>query len=728
MGRGPKLIRVLSVLGLMLTYARPRLAAVTPSSASRDAPAAVASDPFRFSTHSFSHYFPTLFGNGFLFCATPWNGTSASASTLAGLYDHLEQKAYAYEALIPAWNEVDYWNGSHWLDHVSPQALEMQGYLQTLDTRRGVLSTRYDWVDSNHRTRVETEEFASRERPQVGVVRVRLTPNYGVEVGPVTVTFPLGGGPDSPFIWEGAQLPGPIPIRDAQADSDSRGFVAHSATRDGQIQVAQAVRLTLSSNLPPLHQLNIGFDSDPARPALNVKFIVRKGETYAFTKFVVVHSSLESKSPAADARAVANEAERAGFEGLLRQQEAAWQKLWRTDILIRGDAEAQRVIHAAMFYLYSALRPDTEWSVPAMALPSRAYLGRIWWDADTWILPAVLVLQPELARSIVAYRCRRLAAAEQNAQSRGCRGALYPMESGGTGQEEAPEWSSEIHVTGDVAMAQWRYYQATGDSDWLRACGAPVLRAVADFWMSRVAYDPHEGHYGIHSVTGPNEAITNVDNDSYTNALARSTLEAATEAAHVLGETADPEWSRVSQKLFIPFDAKRATHSEHSGDQEGKYAHALILLTYPLGMRFSDPIKRNDLDVCLRNFGRPGYEVGMLGNFYSIVASELKDRTLANKLFLSMMRSYAQPPFYAMTETPSNHRAVFLTAEGAFLQQVIFGFSGLRLTNEGLKAEYPPLLPPTWQSLELRRIKVRGKIHDVQVTAANKLRMTLVTE
>ena len=160
---------------------------------------------------------------------------------------------------------------------------------------------------------------------------------------------------------------------------------------------------------------------------------------------------------------------------------------------------------------------------------------------------------------------------------------------------------------------------------------------------------------------------------------------------------------------------------EHSGDEQGKYAHALVLLAYPLGMKFSKTIERNDLAASLKNFGKPGYDVGMMGNIYSILASQLGNRDLAYRLFLSMIRSYAQPPFGEMTETPSNGRAVFLTAEGGFLQQVIFGFTGLRLTDDGLKSEYPPLLPPTWQSLELKGIHLRGRSYDIRVTSANKL-------
>ena len=688
---------------------------------------AASGDSFEFSTSAYTPYNATLLGNGYLFDASSWEGTNSSEASLAGLYDHLEQKAYTYQALIPSWSGVDYWNGSHWLNEISAESMQAGGYRQNLDTRNGILSTRYDWLDANHSTHVEVEEFVSRENLHLGVTHIQVTPDFGVEVGPLTVSFPLGSSEAPVFNWEGANLPGAIPIFKIEADPDHRGFLAISKTRDENTQVAEAVRIALPPNLPP-QEAQVGLSPSLQRPALNVKFIAQRGQTYKFTKFVGVVSSQDSNSPVEEAQKTAEEAQKAGYERLLEAHEQAWQRIWRTDIVIQGDPEAQRVVHAAMYYLLSSLCKDCQWSIPAMTLPSRAYLGRIWWDADTFVFPSILVLHPELARSIVDYRCRLLPEAEQNARERDFRGAKFPMESAGTGSEEAPEWSSEIHITGDVAMAQWRFYQATGDRDWLRRCGYPVIRSVADFWASRLTRNKQGDRYEILDVTGPNEAITHIDNDAYTNAIAKRTMEVASEAAHLLGETPHPDWERIARMIFVPFDPRRQYHPEHSGDEEGNYAHALILLTYPLDMDFADGIKRNDLKACLKNFGKPGYEVGMLGNFYSVAASELGDRNTAYDLFLSTMRSYAKPPFFAMTETPGNNRAVFLTAEGAFLQQIIFGFTGLRLSSEGLTQKYKPSLPPSWQSLQLRSINVHGKAYNVSVTNENRLTMTPVAE
>ena len=150
------------------------------------------------------------------------------------------------------------------------------------------------------------------------------------------------------------------------------------------------------------------------------------------------------------------------------------------------------------------------------------------------------------------------------------------------------------------------------------------------------------------------------------------------------------------------------------------------MLAYPLAVSMPEQVKRNDLEACMKNFMKPGYEVGMLGNFYSIVASELQRKDLARELFLHMLRSYAKPPFYAMSETPGNNRFVFLTAEGAFLQQVLFGFTGLRISDKGLVREFRPSLPEGWKSIEIRRITIRGKVFNVRINQDETISMTPV--
>ncbi len=118
----------------------------------------------------------------------------------------------------------------------------------------------------------------------------------------------------------------------------------------------------------------------------------------------------------------------------------------------------------------------------------------MFWDADTWMFPALLLAHPDIARSMVMFRYRTLDAAKQNARANGFRGAMYPWEADDRGEETTPRFASqnahsEIHVTGDVGVAQWQYYQATGDSAWLARYGYPVIRETAEFWVSRATCD-----------------------------------------------------------------------------------------------------------------------------------------------------------------------------------------------------------------------------------------------
>src|SRR5581483_4774507 len=124
--------------------------------------------------------------------------------------------------------------------------------------------------------------------------------------------------------------------------------------------------------------------------------------------------------------------------------------------------ELQRVVHALLFYLLASVREGSAESIPPMGLSSAGYYGHIFWDADTWMFPALVALHPELARSVVAFRVRSLGAARRNARANGYRGAMYPWESDERGREATPRfaWQNarwENHVTADVAPARWQY-------------------------------------------------------------------------------------------------------------------------------------------------------------------------------------------------------------------------------------------------------------------------------
>src|SRR3989442_1347090 len=153
--------------------------------------------------------------------------------------------------------------------------------------------------------------------------------------------------------------------------------------------------------------------------ATEISFDAALGEPVTFTKLVGVATSRDGSDPLPPARAAIRRAAARGYRALFAEHVAAWHRLWETDVVIQGDPELQRVIHAMLFYLLASVCEGTDESVPPMGLSSAGYYGHVFWDADTWMFPPLLALHPTIARSMVGFRYRALTAARRNAQSHG---------------------------------------------------------------------------------------------------------------------------------------------------------------------------------------------------------------------------------------------------------------------------------------------------------------------
>ncbi len=409
-----------------------------------------------------------------------------------------------------------------------------------------------------------------------------------------------------------------------------------------------------------------------------------------------------------------------GFLTVLKSSEAAWHKLWRTNIIVKGDPRLQKVIHSSMFYLLSSARAGSDFGVPPMGLSSDGYYGHIFWDSDTWMFPPLLLMHPNIAKSMVMFRYKALPAAEANAKLNGYKGAMYPWESDENGNEACPKFAYqnalyENHVTGDVAFAQWQYYLATEDRSWLEHYGYPVIKATADFWKSRTKYDKSNGTYNIDSVVSVDEGLIGIDNDAYTNLVARRNLEIATEAARVLGKSADPMWNTIAGKLYIPYDSTRHCYLTYQNAPPQSLGAVVPLLYYPLELKVANDVKRNDLSNALSFMKKNGTGVMMGITLYQIVAAEIQNRNLFQDFYKLSYRPYIRGSFNVFAETPENMSTNFLTGSGGFLQQVVFGYTGLRITSKGLSAKYKPMLPDGVRSLTITNLHFRGKLYDVTV-------------
>ena len=410
-----------------------------------------------------------------------------------------------------------------------------------------------------------------------------------------------------------------------------------------------------------------------------------------------------------------------------------WAKMWSTsDIVIGGDDEAQQVVHANMFYLLSSTYAGSDHSIPPMGLSTSIYGGHIFWDADTWMFPALIAQHPEDAKSIVDYRFKRLAQAKKNAQAHGFPGAEYPWESAVTGEEVAPrEFAQERHITADVAMAAWQYYLWTGDLGYLKSEGWPIIQANAQYWANR-ATKGADGAYHILKVLPPDETAGPVDDDAYTNGVVRASLQAAAQAAKLAGASADPLWSIIAAKIVIPVDRTLGFPAEHvdmKPTMKAKQADTLLLL-YPLNADYNASTQGKMLDFYREHTIPTG--PAMTSCINAVISARLGRGQQSLDDFHDAYRPFERGPWDAFSEKRTTSNVYFMTGMAGALQSVIYGFAGLQAVPAGLKGVgrkiagdsvaslyANPHLPPGWTSLELQGVKFRGKTVDLSIGQGN---------
>lgn len=429
---------------------------------------------------------------------------------------------------------------------------------------------------------------------------------------------------------------------------------------------------------------------------------LKAGETYRFS---IVGSSITS----AHHDDPLNEAERAtifakleGRDRLLQFHHKAWDELWKSDIIIDGDPQAQQDVHSMLYHLYSFSREGTALSPSPMGLSGLGYNGHVFWDTELWMYPGVLVLHPEIAKSMVEYRYQRLEAAKRNAFSKGYKGAMYPWESAETGVEETPVWALsgpfEHHITGCVAIAVWNYYCVTQDKNWLREKGYPILSATADFWASRVERNGL-GKYDIKNVVAADEWAENVDNNAFTNAAAKANLTYATEAAKLLGITPDADWMNVANNIPILKFADGTTKEHAAYNGEGIKQADVNLLSYPLKEVTDPKAIRKDLEYYEKrvpNEGTPAMTQAVFTTLYARIGDAYK----AHHWFKDAYIPNLNPPFRVIAETKGGTNPYFATGAGGIVQSVLMGFGGLEITPKGI-IQIKSVLPKGWKSLTI---------------------------
>jgi len=446
-----------------------------------------------------------------------------------------------------------------------------------------------------------------------------------------------------------------------------------------------------------------------------------------------------------------------GFEPLLEKQKRAWAKIWEmSDIAIEGDIKAQQGIRFNIFQLNQTyLGKDSRLNIGPKGFTGEKYGGSTYWDTEAYCIPFYMATKDEkVARSLLKYRYNHLEKAIENAQKLGFSNgaALYPMVTM-NGEECHNEWEitfEEIHRNGAIAFAIFNYYRFTGDYSYIPEMGLEVLIGISRFWHQRANFSEQKEKYVILGVTGPNEYENNVNNNWYTNYLAKWCIDYTLEQlkkvkdgygddfGRIIGKTklTDNEtskWEKVSAQMYFPYSIENEVFLQQDGflDKELITVENLPKAQRPINQKwswdrilrspyikqadvlqgfyfFEDHFSTQELEKHF-NFYEPFtvHESSLSPCVHSIQAAKLNRMEQAYKFYLRTSRLDLDDYNKEVEE------GLHITSMAGTWMSIVEGFGGMRVSND--KLSFTPRIPGQWEAYSFK-INFRNRILKVTVS------------
>ncbi|KAA8909403.1 glycosyl hydrolase family 65 central catalytic domain-containing protein [Sphaerosporella brunnea] len=687
----------------------------------------------------------------------PLDNPRQTFATIAGFWDEqrnttrtnfpelLKKGGESVISGIPTWSSfvVATADGKHaYAPGVDPETVE--SFHQTLSLKDGIVTTQVRWrpVEGGQAYDLTFTVLAHMSRINLGMMKIDIgCPGDDKLIitdlldgqGAQRTTFVGKAVEDKDdLIWTAVHPTGISNVTAYEFSTLDLEYGANAAVVKGSRKNAEA-RSWVSTN-----------DSTVAQEYT----LAPRGQKLTILKYVGIASTDAFADPETTAYDAAITAKKVGWKKLLAEHKAAWAALWDdADVEIPGKdvEELQISIRASLFHLLSNVRSAAEGpgigdnSISVGGLTSDSYAGLVFWDADLWMLPGLLVLHPEHAANINDYRYRLLGQAKENAKEYGLQGALYPWTSARFGNctGTGPCSDYQYHLNTDIALVHWHQFLTTGDMNWFKAKGWPVISAIADMWASLAVKAPHDdqdglkkGMYTVNNVTDPDEYANHVDNGAFTNAGVKVIMGIAGQAAALVNASANPKWKDVEANMFIPYNTEAGIIPEYAqmnGSVEIKQAD-VVLINYPLEFRLNETQAQHDLDFYARAQSPDG--PAMTWAIFAIDALDLSPHGCASwTYFLTASQPYLREPWYQFSEQiiddiyvngNTNPAFPFLTGHGGFLQVPTHGFTGYRPRLDAFYLD-PSLPPQLTHGVTVKGMKHRGASFNVHVGLQNTI-------
>lgn len=637
---------------------------------------------------------------------------------------------------------------------VSALTTPVQDHRQSLDLRNAAFERETTFNIHGKLITIRSTRFLSAVRSTLGVIAYSVTCDQHAEIKIET-------GIDAD-IWD---LNGPH-LRDLKPEKAGEILVAAGRTNETATPVAVA----------EVADIPFGSQSHRLEGKKNLRVVrvsAEAGTTYTFHKYFAVHVGQDAR---AATMAAVGGACREGYAALLAEHNARWAQQWsQCDVVVDGDDVAQHALRYSIFQLLIvAPVGGSRNSIPARALSGQSYKGAVFWDTEMFMLPFFLHTYPEKAVELLRYRIRTLEGARRKARTEGpgFRGAFYAWESQETGDDACTYFNigdpltkrelrthfrdKQVHISGDVTIAMWQYFQVTGDDSVLLDGGAEVILECARFYYSYAYFKKDKNRYEVLDVIGPDEYHERVNNNAFTNMVAKATFEIADVAANYLRRTHPdafetlvrklgigdelPLFGEAARLLYVPepdpasglieqFDgyfglkdipvedvkAQRMHPDEYLGAAQGlavptqviKQADVVMMLTL-FGNRYSKEVKRANW-----KYYEPRTEHGssLSASAYALVAAEFGDLEFAYKYFLKTAKLDLDANYKVRVGTVftgGSHPA----ANGGAWMAAVLGFGGLAVEDDRVRIS--PRLYQNWNSLKFN-LAYKGDTFDIRI-------------
>ena len=523
----------------------------------------------------------------------------------------------------------------------------------------------------------------------------------------------------------------------------------------GRERAILSVCLIDVESISPREQTSVERDSFWGQ---HITLTLNAGDRLRICKYIYYADCPTSDIPVALAKAknALTTAQTKGFSCLLEEQCSRFADFWAVAYIdVNGNMDVQHGMRFNLFHLFQSAGKDGGRSLSAKGLTGPGYDGHYFWDTEIYAVPFFIFTQPRIARALISYRITALDAARQRAREMGHpSGALYPWRtiSGEECSSFFPAGSAQYHINAAIAYALMQYCDATGDDSLLYEGGAEMLFETARIWMQLGHFsDQHGGQFSIHEVTGPDEYSAMVDNNLYTNMMARYHLERAANLAETLSnnqpkifagieqkislQTNEIEtWRQAAKAMYVPFNTASGVHEQHdgflakpewdfTGTPDGNYP--LLLHYHPLVIYRHQVLKQADVVLAqillpawfkseekARNLAyyepRTTHDSTLSACIYSIANSESGDKVRAYEMFEETYRMDLE------NRHGNTHYGLHMACMAGSWMAMAYGFGGMRFV--GKKLFFNPYLPDEWHDFSFR-IALLGRILKLTITA-----------